>query len=237
MKKKYLVSIVIPVFNEEKFIKKLLEKVNSVKKINKEIIIINDGSTDDTYKIIKKNCKNLYNKLINIRKNRGKGYACRKGIKKASGDIIVIQDADLEYNPNNYLRLLNPILKNNFKVVYGSRVLKGGRRIRPKTLAFSIRIFANHFLTFLSNLINNQRLTDAHTCYKVFSSEIIKKINLRENGFNFCPEVTTKISKLNIEIKEVPVDYYGRTVEEGKKIQFFDGFRAIYCLFKYRLFN
>ena len=237
MKKKHLISIVIPVFNEEKTIKNLLEKVNSVQNIDKEIIIINDGSSDNTYEIIIKDCKNLYNKLINLEKNNGKGYACRRGIEKANGDIIIIQDADLEYNPKNYLRLLDPIIKNNYKVVYGSRVLKGGERIRPKTLGFTFRIFANHFLTFLSNLINNQKLTDAHTCYKVFSREIIKKINLKENGFNFCPEVTTKISKLNIEIKEVPVDYYGRTVEEGKKIQFFDGFRAIYCLFKYKFFS
>jgi len=233
MKKKYLVSIVIPVYNEEKFVKKLLKKINLEKKIKKEIIIINDGSSDKSYEIIKNECKKFYNILINYKKNRGKGFACRKGIKKAKGDIIIIQDADLEYNPQNYLRLIKPIIDDKYKVVYGSRVLKGGKRIRPKTLGFTVRIFANHFLTFLSNLMNQQQLTDAHTCYKVFSSRLIKNIKLEEDGFNFCPELTTKISKLNLKIKEVPIDYYGRTVEEGKKIQFIDGFRAIYCLFKY----
>lgn len=234
MKKKNLVSIVIPIYNEEKTIKKILEKINYVKNINKEIIIINDGSSDKSYEIIKNECKELYNVLISYKKNKGKGFACRKGIKKAKGDLVIIQDADLEYNPKNYQRLIKPIINNKYKVVYGSRVLTGGRRIRPKTVGFAVRIFANHFLTFLSNLINRQNLTDAHTCYKVFSSKTIKKINLEENGFNFCPEVTTKISKLSLEIKEVPIDYYGRTVEEGKKIQFIDGLRAIICLFKYK---
>ena len=237
MKNKYLVSVVIPVYNEEKSIKKLLKKVNSLKNIKKEIIVVNDGSTDQSYKLMKSECKNLFDKLVSYKNNMGKGFACRQGIKKARGDIIIIQDADLEYNPNNFSRLIKPIINKKYKVVYGSRVIKGGKRIRPKTIGFAVRIFANHFLTFLSNLINNQNLTDAHTCYKVFSSKILKKIKLKENGFNFCPEVTTKISKLNIEIKEVPIDYYGRTIEEGKKIQFIDGFRAIFCLFKYKFIS
>jgi dolichol-phosphate mannosyltransferase len=234
MNKKILVSVVIPVYNEQNLIKKLLRKVNSVKNIKKEIIIVNDGSTDKTSEIIKKECKNLFNLLINCKINKGKGHACRLGIKKAKGEIIIIQDGDLEYNPKNYPRLIKPILQNQSKVVYGSRVLKGAKRTRPKTISFVIRIFANHFLTFLSNIINNQNLTDAHTCYKVFSHKILKKIILKEDGFNFCPEITTKISKLNLKIIEVPIDYFGRTVDEGKKIQFFDGFRAIYCLLKYR---
>jgi len=237
MKNKYLISVVIPVYNEEKSVKKLLKKVSSVKNIKKEVIVVNDGSSDSSYKVIKNECKNLFNKLISYKKNKGKGFACRLGIKRAKGNIIIIQDADLEYNPQNFLRLIKPIVKNKYDVVYGSRVLKGGKRIRPKTVGFAIRIFANHFLTFLSNLINNQNLTDAHTCYKVFRSKIIKKINLEENGFNFCPEVTTKISKLKVEIKEVPIDYYGRTIEEGKKIESIDGFRAIFCLFKYKFFK
>ena len=237
MNSKYLVSVVIPVYNEQETIKKLLKKVNSVKNIKMEIIIINDGSSDKSYHLIKNECKRLFDKLVSYKNNMGKGYACRQGIKKAKGDIIIIQDADLEYNPHNFSRLIKPIINNECKVVYGSRVIKGGKRIRPKTIGFAVRIFANHFLTFLSNLLNNQNLTDAHTCYKVFSSKILKKIKLKENGFNFCPEVTTKISKLNIEIKEVPIDYYGRTIEEGKKIEFIDGFRAIYCLFKYNFFK
>lgn len=237
MNSKYLVSVVIPVYNEQETIKKLLKKVNSVKNIKMEIIIINDGSSDKSYHLIKNKCKNLFDKLVSYKNNMGKGYACRQGIKKAKGDIIIIQDADLEYNPRNFSRLIKPIINNECKVVYGSRVIKGGKRIRPKTIGFAVRIFANHFLTFLSNLLNNQNLTDAHTCYKVFSSKILKKIKLKENGFNFCPEVTTKISKLDIEIKEVPIDYYGRTIEEGKKIEFIDGFRAIFCLFKYNFFK
>ncbi len=230
-----LVSIIIPIYNEEKIIKKLLKKVNSIKKIRKEIIVINDGSTDNTLKILKKDCKKMYTKIISYKKNIGKGYACRQGISKSRGDIIIIQDGDLEYNPKDYYKLLQPILQNKTNIVYGSRVLNGGKRVRPKTLSFKVRIFANHFLTFLSNILNNQNLTDAHTCYKVFKKKIIKKIKLRENGFNFCPELTTKFSKIDEKILEVPIDYFGRTVEEGKKIRFFDGIRAIYCLIKYKV--
>ena len=177
----------------------------------------------------------MYTKIISYQKNIGKGYACRQGIRKSRGDIIIIQDGDLEYNPKDYYKLLQPILQNKTNIVYGSRVLNGGKRVRPKTLSFKVRIFANHFLTFLSNILNNQNLTDAHTCYKVFKKKIIKKIKLRENGFNFCPELTTKFSKIDEKILEVPIDYFGRTVEEGKKIRFFDGIRAIYCLIKYKV--
>ena len=139
MQNKNLISIVIPVYNEEKLIKKLLIKVNSIKNIKKEVIVVNDGSSDNTLNTLKNNCSKLYDLLINYKKNRGKGYACRMGLRKASGTIIIIQDGDLEYNPKNYSRLINPILQNKTNVVYGSRVLKGGKRVRPKTISFKIR--------------------------------------------------------------------------------------------------
>ena len=229
------VSIIIPVFNESNTILKILKKIKKIKKINKEIIIINDGSTDDTKKIIEKKCKGLFNKLISYKNNRGKGYACRKGLKTVTGKIVIIQDADLEYDPKDYLKLLNPILKKKTNVVYGSRVLKGGVRIRPRSFDVVVRLSANHFLTFLSNLLNNHNLTDAHTCYKVFKSNLIKKINLYEDGFNFCPEITAQFSKINERIHEVPINYYGRTHDQGKKIYFSDGIKAIYALFKYNI--
>jgi glycosyltransferase involved in cell wall biosynthesis len=165
----------------------------------------------------------------------GKGYSVKQGIIHASGEIIIIQDADLEYNPDNYLTLLNPLINNEAQVVYGSRVLKGGTRTRPKTIDTKIRMFANNILTFFSNFLNNQDLTDCHTCYKVFLSSVIKRIPLEENGFAFCPEVTAKISKLGIKIKEVPIDYFGRTHKEGKKIVFIDGLKAVYAIIKYNL--
>ena len=229
------VSIIIPVFNEANTILKILKKIKKIKKINKEIIIINDGSTDDTKKIIEKKCKGLFNKLISYKNNRGKGYACRKGLKSVTGKIVIIRDADLEYDPKDYLKLLNPILKKKTNVVYGSRVLKGGVRIRPRSFDVVVRLSANHFLTFLSNILNNHNLTDAHTCYKVFKSNLIKKINLYEDGFNFCPEITAQFSKINERIHEVPINYYGRTHDQGKKIYFSDGIKAIYALFKYNI--
>jgi dolichol-phosphate mannosyltransferase len=230
-----LISIIIPVFNEETFIKEILIRINSIIGLKKEIIVVNDCSNDNTDKILESECKNLYTKIIKNNKNMGKGYSVRQGIIHASGEIIIIQDADLEYNPENYLTLINPIVNSEAQVVYGSRVLNGGKRTRPNTIDTKIRMFANNFLTFFSNFLNNQNLTDCHTCYKVFLSSVIKRIHLEENGFAFCPEVTAKISKLGIRIKEVPIDYFGRTHKEGKKIVFMDGLKAVYAIIKYNL--
>jgi glycosyltransferase involved in cell wall biosynthesis len=231
------VSIVIPVFNEEKYIKEILIKINLNKKIYKEIIIVDDGSTDGTKNIIIDHCKNLYSKAIFLEKNFGKGHALRKGFEAASGEILLVQDADLEYDPKDYEKLLHPIFYEGKKVVYGSRVIKGGYRTRPKSYDTLIRMSANYFLTFFSNIFNNQNLTDAHTCYKVFYKNILLEFELEEDGFNFCPEITAKISKLGIKIHEVPINYYGRTHEEGKKISFIDGFRAMYAILKHNIFK
>lgn len=232
-----LISIIVPVFNEESFIKEILIRINKLKELKKEIIVINDCSTDNTLKILEEECKDLCTKIISNQKNMGKGFSIREGLKYAIGDIILIQDADLEYNPDNYPALINPIINKEADVVYGSRTIEGGIRTRPKIYDSKIRIFANNFLTYFSNYLNNQNLTDCHTCYKVFLSSILKKINLKEDGFTFCPEVTAKISRLGIKIKEVPIDYFGRTHAEGKKIIFFDGIKAVFAIIKYNLFK
>ncbi len=229
-------SIIIPVYNEEFTLLEILKKIWKIN-INKEIIIVNDGSTDETKNILKSLNKKYYSKIIHHKKNLGKGAAIITASKYVSGDVVIIQDADLEYDPKDYQKLINPIQKNLFKVVYGSRVL-GKRRYHNASNFISLsRIFFNQMLTIISNFINNQNLTDAHTCYKVFSKDIFLKLNLKEKGFSFCPEVNSKISRLNLEIKEVEINYRGRSKEEGKKINFIDGIYAILTLIKYGLLN
>ena len=226
------VSIIIPVYNEEKTILKIINKILQLKNINKELIIVNDGSTDNTKKLLRK-FSNERIRIINHSKNSGKGAAIRTAQKHVTGTHVIIQDADLEYEPSDYKNLLKPFKKKYISVVYGSRVLKK-KRYRLKSFSSFERIFYNHVLTIMSNIINDQRLTDAHTCYKVFKSDIFKSIRLEENGFAFCPEITTKISNLNINIHEVPISYRGRDYSEGKKITYIDGIKAIYALFNYK---
>ena len=229
------ISIIIPCYNEEKTIVKIVEKINALINLDKEIILVDDGSNDGTVDIIKKKVQKNVDHVVYHEKNSGKGSAIQSGLKYVTGDIIIIQDADLEYEPKDYERLIHPILNNEFLVVYGSRVL-GIRQLSGNHFISQIRVFANYILTLLSNLINNQNLTDAHTCYKVFHISVIKKIKLQEKRFAFCPEITSKISKLGIPIKEIPINYKGRTLKEGKKINFLDAVRALYVLVKYRFF-
>ena len=196
------------------------------------MIVVNDGSTDNSKKLLNK-FSNKKIRIINHTKNLGKGAAIKSAQKHIKGTHVIIQDADLEYEPNDYKNLLRPFKKKYISVVYGSRVLKK-KRYKLKSFSSFDRIFYNHILTILSNIINGQRLTDAHTCYKVFKSDIFRSIILEENGFAFCPEITTKISNLDINIHEVPISYRGRSYSEGKKITYFDGIEAIYALFKYK---
>jgi dolichol-phosphate mannosyltransferase len=226
-------SIIIPVYNEQNTIQKVLNKIYKLKFIKKQIIVVDDGSIDNTANILKKNNNKIY-KLIRHTKNLGKGAAIKSAKKYIRGSVVIIQDADLEYDPKDYQKLLNCI-KKGYKVVYGSRVL-GKKRYLLKNFSSVLRIFFNHILTIISNLLNNQKLTDAHTCYKMFTTDIFLKIKLKENDFSFCPEVTTKIGLQRIKIKETPITYRGRNYNEGKKIKFIDGIRAIITLFKYRFF-
>ena len=227
-------SIIIPVYNEESTLLKLLKRIKTIN-INKEIIIVNDGSTDRTNYILKKLSKKYYDKIIHHKKNFGKGAAIITASKYIGGDAIIIQDADLEYNPKDYKKLINPIKNKKFKIVYGSRVLGKSRYNNADNFISLTRIFLNQALTLLSNIINNQNLTDAHTCYKVFSKDIFLKLKLKEKGFSFCPEVNSKIARLKLEIKEVQISYKGRSKNQGKKISFMDGIYAILTLIKYGL--
>ena len=227
-------SIIIPVYNEEKTIKKVLIKINKIKNIKKQIIVVDDGSIDGTKLILKKNKRYISN-LIFHKKNIGKGGAIKTAKKFVKGNLVIIQDGDLEYNPQDYFKMIS-FIKKGYKVVYGSRVL-GSNRYLSKNFSSFMRIFYNHILTILSNILNNQSLTDAHTCYKMFKTNIFSEISLKENDFSFCPEITTKVGLKKIQIKEVSIRYYGRSYEDGKKIRFMDGIKAIKTLFKYRFFN
>ena len=228
-------SIIIPLFNEKNTIVKLLDRIQKQNYIEKQIIIINDSSEDNSLELIKSYNFLSENLILNHDKNLGKGACIKTAKKHVNGDIVIIQDADLEYDPQDYKKLVQPIEANLSKIVYGSRVLGKKRYHNAKNFISGTRIFFNHLLTQISNFINKQQLTDAHTCYKVFSKEIFLKLDLKENGFSFCPEVNSKIARLNLEIKEIEINYNGRTYSEGKKISFMDGFYAIITLLKYGL--
>ncbi len=227
-------SIIIPCYNEIKTISKIINKILNLNLIiGKEIILVDDGSNDGTHEIINKNY--LDHKEIKVlfhRKNSGKGAAIKSAKKVITGNIVLIQDADLEYDPNDYEALIKPIINRQIKVVYGSRVLNQNR-YSAKGFTSKIRVFGNHILTIISNILNNQKLTDAHTCYKVFSREVFDKIILEEDDFSFCPEVTSKVSKLGYHIQEIPISYNGRDYKNGKKIKFSDAFKALKTLIKY----
>ena len=227
------VSIIIPVFNEVNTVKLLLDKDIENSPNDREIIIIDDFSNDGTRELLKNGLNKKIDKLILNQKNFGKGYSVRQGIKEASGDVILIQDADLEYNPSDYKRLLNPIVKYDADVVYGSR-FSGSEE---KRVLYFWHTIGNKFLTLLSNTFTNLNLTDMENCYKIFKRDIIQNIELKENRFGFEPEVTAKIAKKDVRIFEVGVSYNGRKYTEGKKITWRDGFSAIRCIIKYHFIN
>jgi glycosyltransferase involved in cell wall biosynthesis len=231
-------TVIIPVYNEENFIFLILSKIRNVKLIDDirmEIVIVDDHSTDNTGNEIRRFI-DVYPDLpvvyVRHEVNKGKGSALHTGISKASGEFLIIQDADLEYDPAEYNVLLKPVVAGFADVVYGSRFMGSN----PHRILFFWHTIGNRFLTFLTNMVSNLNLTDMETCYKLFNTEIIQSVNLREKRFGFEPEVTIKISKLpRIRIYEVGISYYGRTYEEGKKIGMKDGFRAIWCILKYGL--
>lgn len=228
-------SIVIPCYNEKQTIKNILETVKKVPYKDKEIILVDDFSTDGTRELLQTApFKKLVDQLVFHEKNQGKGAALRTGFKAAKGDIVIVQDADLEYDPFEIPDVIDPIYKGKADVVFGSRFM-GGRAHR---VVYYWHRLGNLFLTTLSNMFTNINLTDMETCYKAFRREVIQGIDIKENRFGFEPEITAKIAKIpDIRIYEVGISYYGRTYAEGKKIGWKDGFRAIYCILRYNLFS
>ena len=223
-------SVVIPVYNEIETINEILKRVQSVPQ-DKEIIVVDDRSTDGTTELLSQISDNNITVLFHP-VNRGKGAALRTGFERVTGDIVIIQDADLEYDPEEYGRLIEPILDGRADVVYGSRFTGG-----PQRVLFFWHYVGNKFLTLLSNMLTNVNLSDMETCYKVFSAHLLEKITIKSNRFGFEPEITAKFVKLKCRIYEIPISYSGRNYEEGKKITWTDGFAALFHIIRFRFFN
>jgi glycosyltransferase involved in cell wall biosynthesis len=226
-------SIVVACYNEKKTIHAIIQAIKAAPFEDKEIIIVDDSSSDGTREVLKCDIEPLVSRVLYHDVNCGKGAALRTGFQAVTGDVVIIQDADLEYNPKEYPVLVEPIVSNLADVVYGSRFMGG----RPHRVLYFWHSLGNQFLTLLSNMFSNLNLTDVWTGYKAFRSEIIKSVAIKEDRFGFEPEITAKIAKLRCRVYEVGISYYGRTYEEGKKINWKDGVRAIYCIVRYNLFK
>ncbi len=225
-------SVVIPVFNERDTIEQIVQAVRAAEAQNIEIIVVDDASTDGTQDVLKEKISSMADQIIYQPRNCGKGAALRAGFAAATGDVILVQDADLEYNPSDYPTLLEPIFSGKADAVFGSRFMGG----RPHRVLYFWHMVGNRFLTLLSNMLTNLNLTDLETCYKAFRTDVLKKFDLREDRFGFEPEVTAKLAKAHCRIYEVGISYNGRTYSEGKKVNWKDGFRAIYAILRYNLF-